>query len=89
MPYVLGRPKVEDYAKFKRIFDEYWATRRSNGCKGERLFRNADDPNDLVILLEWDDLEKARQFFQSQGLRERMQAAGVVGRPDVRFLNEV
>ncbi len=89
MPFVLVRDKIEDYAKWKPLFDEYGATRKANGCMGERLFRNADNPNDLVILLEWDDLEKVRRFTQSQGLREQMQHAGVVGQPDVCFLNEV
>jgi hypothetical protein len=42
----------------------------------------------VVILLEWDDLEKARQFAQSEDLRQAMQRAGVVDQPDVYFLNE-
>jgi hypothetical protein len=42
----------------------------------------------LVILLEWDDLEKARQFAQSEDLRQTMQRAGVLDQPDVYFLNE-
>jgi quinol monooxygenase YgiN len=89
MPYVVGRPKVEDYAKFRRAFDEYGASRKDSGCKSERVFRNADDPNDLVILLEWDDLEKARQFIQSAGLRANMQRAGVVGQPERILVDEV
>ena len=89
MPFVLVRGKVEDYAKWKPLFDEYGATRKASGCMGEGLFRNADNPNDLVILLKWDDLEKVRRFTQSQGLREQMQRAGVVGQPDVCFHNEV
>jgi hypothetical protein len=42
-----------------------------------------------VILLEWDDLENARQFAQSEDLREIMQRYGVVGQPDIYFLEEV
>ncbi len=89
MPYVLIRAKVEDYAKWKPVFDEHRATRQASGSKGGRLFRNADDPNETVILFEWDDLEKARQFAQSDDLRQRMQQSGVADRPDVYFLEEV
>ena len=71
------------------MFDQHSATRKANGSKGGHLLRNADDPNELVIFLEWDDLEKARQFAQSQDLRDTMQRAGVADQPDVYFLDAV
>ena len=51
--------------------------------------RNADDPNELVILLEWDSLENARQFANADELREAMKRAGVADEPDVYFLEEI
>jgi heme-degrading monooxygenase HmoA len=91
MPYLLVHHNVEDYARWRRIYDEHAATRKASGASGTaagRVFRSAADPNELVILLEWDDLEKARQFAQSEDLRQTMQRAGVVDQPDVYFLNE-
>jgi heme-degrading monooxygenase HmoA len=70
------------------MYDEHGATRKASGSAGGRVFRSADNPNEVVILLEWDDLEKARQFAQSEDLRQTMQRAGVVDQPDVYFLNE-
>lgn len=70
------------------MFDEHNATRKASGSKGGYVFRNADDSNELVALLEWDDLAKARQFTQSEDLKEAMQRAGVAGPPDIRFLDE-
>jgi heme-degrading monooxygenase HmoA len=87
MAYILVRHKVQDYAKWKPGFDEHATTRKANGSKGGLVFRNADDPNEVLVLLEWDDLEKARQFAQSSDLREKMQEVGVVDQPDVYFLN--
>ena len=89
MPYLLIRHKVEDYARWKLGFDEHGATRKANGSKGGYLLRNADDPNEVLIFFEWDDLEKARQFAQSEELRETMQQFGVLDRPDLYFLEEV
>ena len=89
MPYMLVRANVEDYEKWKPGFDEHSTSREENGSKGGRLFRTADDPNEVVILLEWDNLENARQFTQSEDLREAMQRHGVVGQPDMYFLEEV
>jgi hypothetical protein len=42
-----------------------------------------------VILFEWDDLKKARQFVQSEDLRQAMRRSGVSDQPDVYFLDEV
>ena len=88
MPYLLVRHKVDDYARWRPIYDEHGATRKASGSAGGRVFRSATDPNEVVILLEWDDLEKARQFAQSEDLRQTMQRGGVVTQPDVYFLNE-
>ena len=71
---------------FPSLFDDHQATRRESGGKGGFLFRNADDPNETVILLEWPDLEDARRFAQSEDLRETMQRAGVAEQPDIFFL---
>ena len=70
-------------------FEEHGSIRRESGAKGVRLFRNADAPNETVILIEWEDLEHARQFAQSEDLQETMERAGVADEPDIYFLEEV
>ena len=52
------------------------------------MFRNADDPAEVVMLFEIDDLDRAREFVGSDELREAMQSAGVVDQPAVYFLND-
>ena len=89
MSYMLVRHKIQDYAKWKPVFDEHGATRKTSGSKGGHLFRNADNPNELIILFEWDDLKKARQLVQSEDLRKAMERAGVSDKPDIFFLEEV
>jgi heme-degrading monooxygenase HmoA len=89
MSYLLIQSTVEDYAKWKSAFDEYATNRKTSGSKGGELFRSADNPNEITILFEWDVLDNARQFTQSDDLRQAMQRAGVVGRPDLYFLEEV
>jgi heme-degrading monooxygenase HmoA len=89
MAYMCVRHKVKDFAKWKPVFDEHGATRKASGSKGGRLFRNANDPNEVVALFEWDDVNKARQFAESNELRSAMEKAGVADVPDVYFLEEV
>jgi hypothetical protein len=52
VPYALVRHKVEDYARWKPVFDADAENREANGSMGGYLFRNAGDPNELVILFE-------------------------------------
>ena len=89
MTYVLVRLTVEDLAKWKPVFEEAAALRRSFGSKGVRAFSMAANPNEVVILGEYEEEEKARQMFQSQEFRDATKRAGVTGMPDVTFLNEV
>jgi len=88
MPAFLVRHKVKDYAKWKPVFDEHAATRKANGSKGAHLFRNSENPNEVLILFEWDDLKRARQFAQSEDLRKTMEKAGVLDKPDLYFLED-
>jgi heme-degrading monooxygenase HmoA len=83
MPYILVRQEVEDYIKWKPVFDDSSSFRRENGSKGRSVFSGKDNPKEVVVLLEWDHLGKAREFIQSDELREAMQKAGVVGKPDI------
>ena len=89
MPCLLIRHKVQDYATWESVFDEHESTRRANGSRGGRLFRSATDPHEVLLLLEWDDLERARLFIDSDDLQEAMMRAGVTDRPDIWFLEEV
>lgn len=88
MPYMIVRHKVEDYARWKALYDEDAATRKAAGSQGTIVFRTAEDPNNVIVLLEWDDLANAQQFTESDSLRETMQKAGVMDMPDVYFLNK-
>ena len=80
--------KVEDYNKWKPVFESYGSFRSEYGSKGGKIYRNADNPNEIFILFEWDSIENARKFAQSDKLKEAMQKAGVMGKPEMNFLGE-
>jgi hypothetical protein len=86
MPALLIRHRVADYPAWKRVFDEQRSTRWSNGCRGGQIFRNTDDPGEMLILLDWDDLRRARLYAQSDELLESLNRAGVADVPDLWLL---
>ena len=86
MPYLLIHHTVEDYDRWKPVFDDHESLRQAAGSKGGYLFRSADNPNEVVMIMEMEDLDRARQFTESDDLRQAMQKAGVTGPPEIRFL---
>ena len=88
MVYILVRHKVKDFDKWKPAFDEHAIIRKDEGSQGGRLFRNADNPNETFIIFKWDTIENARKFCNSEDLKNTMQKAGVIDKPDIYFLEE-
>jgi heme-degrading monooxygenase HmoA len=89
MIQVLVRITVEDQAKWKSVFEEAGSLRKGFGSMGVRAFAKTDNSNEIVIIGEYSDLEKAMQMFKSQEFREATARGGVKGTPEVSFLNEL
>jgi heme-degrading monooxygenase HmoA len=79
MPYLFERHRVRDYARWREVFDADTRNREAAGCRGARVFRNAEDPEEVVVLFEWDSLERARRRIESARLKEEFEEAGVRG----------
>ncbi len=62
--------------------------REAAGLKDLHLWRNEGDPTEVIVLFQASDLAKAKEFIGSSNLKEKMQAAGVQGTPDIVFLSE-
>jgi hypothetical protein len=77
--------KVKDYSTWRTSYDEREKSRLSAGITNGRVFRNAQDQNDIVILQDVADLAKARSWLGSDDMKATMQKSGVVGTPKVRF----
>ena len=79
--------KVKDYAAWRTSYDGNEKSRLSAGITNGRVFRRAEDPNDVVILQDVADVAKARTWFGSDDLKAAMQKSGVIGSPSIRFAN--
>jgi quinol monooxygenase YgiN len=89
MVHTFVRFTVEDYAKWRAIFDSLSSLRDKMGSHGGQIFRGADNPNEITVVIMWDNPGKAQSFFQSDELRRAMQQAGVQGPPDITFWESV
>jgi hypothetical protein len=77
--------KVKDYASWRTSYDGRENGRLSAGITNGRVFRSAEDPNDVVILQDVADVAKARSWLGSDEMKTTLQKSGVVGSPNVRF----
>jgi heme-degrading monooxygenase HmoA len=88
MVHMIVRHKVADYSRWKEAFDARLNMRKAAGETDCRVLQSVDDPREVTLFLDWDSLERARRYASSEGLRQAMQAAGVVGDADVRFVED-
>jgi hypothetical protein len=87
MPYLLVRHKVADFAQWKRVFDSHAEAQRQSGLCIEKVLRNIDDPQEVILFFEVTDLGKARGFVSSPEVPRAKEESGVVDKPDIYFLN--
>lgn len=86
--FMLIRHKVRDFSAWKAAYDAHRTKRIDAGLTDKQLLRGASDPNEVVLLMEAKEVNRARAFSESADLRETMQKAGVVDKPDIYFLND-
>lgn len=89
MTYMMIIKSIRDYDKWKAIFDEYENTRKTMGSKGASVLRNKNVPDQVVVILEWEDMESAKKFIESEDLNLIMEKSGVIGLPAVYYLEEM
>jgi len=85
MAMMIIHHRVQNYEAWRPVYDAHEPARNAAGLTNGRVFRSAEDPDDLVILFDMADQKKAEAFAASEDLKIAMQRAGVQGRPDVQF----
>jgi quinol monooxygenase YgiN len=88
MPTMIVKHRVEDFKKWKAVFDEMEQTRREYGFTGHDLYRDAADPNKITIINHLKNLDQAKAYGSSETLRSAMARAGVQGAPEILLLND-
>lgn len=86
--YMLVRHKVKDFSAWKLGFDAHQPKRAEAGVAEKYVLQGDGDPNEVVVLFEADDLNRAKAFAQSADLQRTMESAGVTGKPDIRYLHD-
>lgn len=84
--------KAEDYATWEAGFNgcESKAHRKEIGQGAWQIFRSPDgDPNSFTMLMEWESIEQARAFLESDELKQMNRESGLIEMGEMFYLVEV
>ncbi len=68
------------------MFDSHAEAQRQSGLHLQRLWRGIDDPNEVFMLFEVTDIEKARSFVTSPEVPDAQRQSGLLEKPDIYFM---
>jgi heme-degrading monooxygenase HmoA len=89
MAYVLIEHRVDDFETFRQVYQDDAERRQRLGSQGGVVLRVADDPSNVIVMLQWDTVEHARDFAGSLELEQAMEwSTSNVATPRVTVLDE-
>jgi erythromycin esterase-like protein len=86
MPTLAVQLAIGDYAKWRPVFDKHKTLRDKAGLTNVRVYRDADNPNEVIVWGETSDVVKVREALGGQEIRSAMQEAGVVSPPKIHVI---
>lgn len=77
MPHILVRQQYDDFDTWKAAFDGQARTRANASCVSTLVMRNDEDPHEVLVLLEFEDLGEAGRYMGADELSEAWARGGV------------
>ena len=78
MPFVVLHHRVEDYGRWRSVFDQHAEARAAAGLANERVYRGVEDGNDLVLIGDVVDEARLQAFMKSEEVWAKLREAGVL-----------
>jgi len=72
----------------RRLHDGQKSIRDGSAITNSRVFRGADNPNEILVWNETTDSAKTREGLTSTEMRKAMQQAGIVGAPRIYVVQQ-
>ena len=75
--------KVRDYDVWRPAFDGHAAVREQHGLTNAEVYRGADDPDNILIVMDAPSREALLGFVSDPSLKTTMENGGVISEPTV------
>jgi hypothetical protein len=86
MAWLHIRHRVQDFNRWKEIYDASAGFKSQYGWKRYRVFAVGNDRNDLLVMEEFNTVEDAQRLVQSKDFANALDLAGVQGQPEILYL---
>ena len=73
---LIVRRKLRDYDAWRKVVSEMDGVRQKHGSRGATVYRNAKDPNDVVMVFEWDDQKRYTDYFDLPEVQKALAQTG-------------
>jgi hypothetical protein len=80
---------VKDYDKWRPAFNADSPARKASGLEFLVIGRNTANPNNLLIVLNASDVQKAKDFAANPRLKDVMEKHGVISKPDINYFHVI
>lgn len=86
MAFYIVNHKVEDFKKWKKVYDEFESTRIKHRVLEHYALQSVDDSNHVLVVGE-GSLDSIKKYLDSEELKAGMAAAGIASAPEI-FVGE-
>lgn len=80
---------VPDFAGWKKAFDNDPVDRKQSGVRAYRIFRTTDNPNYIIIELEFDNLPEAEKMLENLKKLWSQVEGKVITNPQSRIIETI
>ncbi|MCQ6269452.1 hypothetical protein M8J71_02965 [Pseudarthrobacter sp. R1] len=77
--------RVADYDAWRKVYDSVADMQKDGGVTKESVHRMADDPDNVLVIHEFESVAAAKAFFAGANLKDAMQRGGVQGEPRIEL----
>jgi len=77
------RHQVDDFSVWVKGYDAYSEEQKRAGIFHKAVYQSLDDPNDVTVIHDFHDANKAKDFVSSPKLKDQMTKLGVKGQPEI------
>lgn len=85
MHYFTITHKIENYGKWKPVFDSDEARRQTLGIKTIAVMKGLEDENEITLVMSAPDIKTIEDRSHDDVLKQKMQEAGVISKPEFKI----
>ena len=89
MVTVILSHEVKNFSEWKKVFDADETNRQQAGVKTHGIYTAVDNPNLVSVINEIPSLEALNEMMSNPDMKAKMEAAGVIGMPEVKILKKM